>query len=64
MMYHKISDFCDVVNLMYEKSMNLRRLKYDTPKDRQDIVEINNLVSDIQSLARQIGNDIQKYNKD
>lgn len=63
-MYHKISDFCDVVNLMYEKSMNLRRLKYDTPKDRQDIVEINNLVSDIQSLARQIGNDIQKYNKD
>ena len=35
-MIHKISQMCDKVNVIYEKSMHLRRLKYDTPKDQQN----------------------------
>ena len=35
-MLHKISEMCDKVTVMYERSMNLRRLKYDTPKKKQN----------------------------
>ena len=62
-MLHKISDMCDKVTVMYEKSMNLRRLKYDTPKENQDKNEIDMLVSDIQALARDIANDTSPYQK-
>jgi len=62
-MLHKISDMCDVVNVMYEKSMNLRRLKYDTPKEHQDQAVIQHLVEDIQALALQIGVDKSRYVK-
>jgi hypothetical protein len=48
---------------MYEKSMVLRRLKYDTPKDKQDKVQIDIMVQDIQALARDIANDKQPYVK-
>tara|TARA_Y100000389_G_C17462790_1_gene523089 strand:- start:627 stop:788 length:162 start_codon:yes stop_codon:yes gene_type:complete len=51
---------------MYDKSMNLRRLKYDIPKgDRTNEQEhlINELVQDIQALARDIANDRQMYEK-
>jgi hypothetical protein len=48
---------------MYERSMNLRRLKYDTPKDQQNQNEIQFLIDDIQSLAREVGNDVSPYNK-
>jgi hypothetical protein len=61
MMNHKISDMCDLVNRMYEKSMNLRRLKYDTsPVDRKTPAmqrEIQNLVDDIQAMALLIAHD-------
>jgi hypothetical protein len=46
--------------------MNLRRLKYDIPKgDRTNEQEhlINELVQDIQALARDIANDRQMYEK-
>ena len=62
-MLHKISDFCDVVSVMYEKSMNLRRMKYDTPKEKQNKVEIDALVQDIQALAMQIAHDRSPYKK-
>ena len=48
---------CDKVTVMYEKSMNLRRMKYDTPKDQQDTIMIDVLVQDIQALAGDIFND-------
>jgi hypothetical protein len=56
-MQHKISEFCDKVSVMYEKSMLLRRLKYDTPKDKQDEVIIRALMEDIQALALDIAYD-------
>jgi hypothetical protein len=62
-MLHKVSDFCDVVSLMYEKSMNLRRMKYDTPKDKQNKQEIDTLIVDIQALALQIAHDRSEYQK-
>ena len=62
-MLHKISDMCDKVTVMYERSMNLRRLKYDTPKENQNKNEIDMLVADIQALARDIGNDTSPYQK-
>jgi hypothetical protein len=54
---------CDVVNVMYEKSMNLRRIKYDLPKEQQDQNQIQILVDDIQALALQIAHDKSKYQK-
>ena len=62
-MLHKISEMCDVVTVMYEKSMNLRRMKYDTPKDKRDERMIQVLVDDIQSLAQQIAHDKSPYQK-
>lgn len=62
-MLHKISDMCDLVSVMYDKSMLLRRLKYDTPKDKQDKNQIDALVADIQQLALQIAHDRSPYQK-
>ena len=54
---------CDKVNVMYQKSMNLRRMKYDTPKQDQDRILIDNLVQDIQALAGDIFNDKVPHEK-
>ncbi len=65
-MLHKISQLCDKVNVMYTKSMNLRRLKYDIPKGNRTVEQeqqIDELVQDIQALARDIANDRQTYEK-
>lgn len=62
-MIHKVSDLCDKVNVIYEKSMNLRRLKYDTPKDKQDAEIIQFMIDDIQHMCRMIGADTDKYQK-
>ena len=66
-MQHKISQLCDKVNVMYEKSMNLRRLKYDIPKevrsnDQEAMIDI--LVDDIQALASDIAYDRLPYKKE
>lgn len=62
-MQHKISEMCDKVSVMYEMSMNLRRLKYDTPKERQDRTAIDDLVVQIQALAGDIYNDRMQHPK-
>jgi len=62
-MLHKISDMCDVVSVMYDMSMNLRRMKYDTPKEKRNEQEIQAMVDNIQSLALQIAHDRSEYQK-
>ena len=65
-MLHKISQLCDKINVMYNKSMNLRILKYDIPKrnrTKEQDHQIDELVQDIQALARDIANDRQMYEK-
>lgn len=63
-MIHKISDLCDRVNVIYEKSMNLRRLKYDTPKHKRDEIQIQYLIDDIQSICATIAADKTDYQKE
>lgn len=66
-MQHKISEMCEKVNVMYEKAMNLRRLKYDIPKDVRTEEQnklIDWLVADIQQLARDIAYDTRPYEKE
>ena len=66
-MQHKISDLIQKVSVMYERAMNLRRLKYDIPKisrTKEDEAMINFSVDDIQALARDIANDTGKYEKE
>jgi len=66
-MQHKISELCDKVNVMYEKAMNLRRIKYDIPKEsrtREQEAQINWLVDDIQALATEIAYDREPYKGD
>lgn len=62
-MIHKVSDLCDKINVIYEKSMNLRRMKYDTPKCEQNPEIIQFMIDDIQHLCRMIGADTDKYQK-
>lgn len=67
MMYHKISDLNAKVNVMYEKSCNLRRLKYDIPKERrtrEENVQLEWLIDDIRALAIEIANDDGPYDKE
>ena len=60
-MYHKISDLTRKVSAMYDLSLRLHRLKYDTPAHAQDNILIDNLVVDIQALAGDIYNDRNPY---
>lgn len=64
MMNHKISDMCDVISVMYDKSMMLRRLKYDLPEHEVKKPEIQQqiqvYVDDIQALALLIAHDRRK----
>jgi len=62
-MLHKISDMCDKVDVIFRKSEELRKLKYDTPKAARDEHQINFLVQDIQTLCREIANDRGEYKK-
>ena len=66
MMNHKISDLCAKINVMYEMSCNLRRLKYDIPKrsrTREQEAQINWLIDDLQAMANEIANDREPYKK-
>lgn len=66
-MYHKISELNKKVNLMYEMSCNLRRLKYDIPKasrTREQEAQINWYIDDIRALAIEIANDKGEYSKE
>lgn len=61
-MQHSIADMAKKISVMYDKSLLLYRLKYDTPVDRQDERLINTLISDIQALAGDIYNDRESRN--
>jgi hypothetical protein len=60
-MQHKISDLTRKVSVMYDKSLLLHRMKYDTPRDQRDHVLIDNLIADIRQLAGDIFNDRETY---
>jgi len=62
-MLHKISEMCDLINVIHNKSQNLRQLKYGQSKQEQDKRIIDYHVSDIQAMCRQIAEDKQPYEK-
>ena len=62
-MQHKISEFCQVVDVMYAKAVLLQREKYEKPKESQNEDLIRTLIEDIQSLALQIAHDRQEHPK-
>lgn len=60
-MQHKISDLTKLVSTMYDRSIQLHRLKYDTPKDQRDESLIQHLICDIQQMACLIYHDKERY---
>ena len=62
-MLHKISDMCNKVEFIYRKSEELRKLKYDTPKETRDETQVEFLIQDIQTLCREISFDRGEYSK-
>jgi len=62
-MLHKISDLTRKISVMYDKSLILHRMKYDTPKHLQDELQINALLADIRQLAGDIYNDREPYTR-
>ena len=65
-MYHKISSMCDKVQVIYQKSEELRIAKYghkDDVTERESDENINLMIKDIQTLCREIANDKGKYNR-
>jgi len=61
-MLHKISDFCNKIDVIKEMSDKLRVMKYSRPKASDE--DINNLIVDIQSQMYVLSQDKQKYEKD
>lgn len=62
-MLHKISDLTRKISVMYDKSLILHRMKYDTPKHLQDETQIQALLADIRQLAGDIYNDREPYRR-
>jgi len=61
-MLHKISQFCDKIDVIKEMSDKLRDMKYGDNQAKD--VEIDNLIAQIQSDCLLIANDKGKYEKD
>ena len=61
-MLHKISQFCDKIDVIKEMSDKLRDMKYGDNQTKD--VEIDNLIAQIQSDCLLIANDKGKYEKD
>lgn len=62
-MIHKVSEMCDMVEVMYHESRELRRLKYDIPKLQQNESLINDKIAQIQYMAQLISADKTPYEK-
>ena len=59
-MLHKISEMCDLINVIHVKSETLRQAKYGKKETKE---EIDYRVADIQAMCRQVANDSQTYVK-
>lgn len=63
---HKISDIVHKVNVMYEKSILLHRMKYGgtgVVNGQYDRQAVDALIAEIQQLAGEIYNDREKHPK-
>lgn len=62
-MIHKVSEMCDMVEVMYQESLKLRKMKYDTPALYQNKTLIDEQIKQIQYLALLVANDKEPYVK-
>ena len=66
-MYHKVSTMCDKIRVIYDKSEQLRIMKYghqdDDTTEKSSQAEIDVQIKDIQQMCREISNDKGKYAK-
>ena len=61
-MYHKISEMIGKVETIYQKSIQLKEMKYGNQKNTRKI-DVDFMIEDIQSLCREIANDTGKYKR-
>ena len=59
-MYHKISEMIGKVETIYQKSIQLKEMKYGNQKKTRKI-DVDFMIKDIQTLCREIANDTNKY---
>ena len=59
-MLHKISEMCDLINVIHVKSETLRQAKYSKKETK---AEIDYRIADSQAMCRQVANDSQTYVK-
>jgi len=62
-MQHKISELCNVIDVMYSKSTLLYREKYEKPEESRSEIVIKSLIDDIQALALQVAHDRAEHPK-
>ena len=60
-MLHKISEMCDLIDVIHNKAKTLREAKYGGAKETK--AELDYRVADIQAMCRQIAHDRQTYVK-
>lgn len=66
-MYHKVSTMCDKIRVIYDKSEQLRIMKYghqdDDTIEKFSQAEVDVQIKDIQQMCREIANDKGKYGR-
>tara|TARA_B110000503_G_scaffold38823_1_gene63828 strand:- start:1503 stop:1691 length:189 start_codon:yes stop_codon:yes gene_type:complete len=62
-MLHKVSELCEKIESLKKLGDMLYKLKYQSPKSKERDVQVDNLITDIQSMCRLVSNDKNKYKK-
>ena len=62
-MLHKVSELCEKIESPKKLSDMLYKLKYQSPKSKERDIQVDNLITDIQSMCRLVSNDKNKYKK-
>jgi hypothetical protein len=62
-MLHKVSELCEKIESLKKLGDMLYKLKYQSSKSKERDIQVDNLITDIQSMCRLVSNDKNKYKK-
>jgi hypothetical protein len=62
-MLHKVSELCEKIESLKKLSDMLYKLKYQSPKSKERDIQVDNLITDIQSMCRLVSNDKNQIQK-
>tara|TARA_R110000796_G_scaffold20217_4_gene60368 strand:+ start:1327 stop:1515 length:189 start_codon:yes stop_codon:yes gene_type:complete len=62
-MLHKVSELISKIESIRKLADMLYKLKYQSPKSKERDIQVDNLITDIQSMCKLIANDKTKYKK-